>query len=62
MEKKGIKYFRISCKTGEGINELIEDVVNSLIMKFGKIIDEVEIKGLNKLKKIEIILNIYYNY
>ena len=32
----GSKYFRVSAKTAEGVNELLEDIVNSLIRKFKK--------------------------
>ena len=74
-KKKGIKYFRVSAKTGEGVNELLEDISNSLIIKFKRKIDNedqnlireitkdgTEIKRLNIKEKIEIILNKFYNY
>ena len=69
------KYFRVSAKTGEGVNELLEDIANSLIVKFKRMIDNedqnlireitkdgTEIKRLNIKEKIEIILNKFYNY
>jgi small GTP-binding protein len=74
-KEKGIKYFRVSAKTGEGVNELLEDIANSLIVKFKRMIDNkdqnlireitkdgTEIKRLNIKEKIEIILNKFYNY
>ena len=74
-KEKGIKYFRVSAKTGEGVNELLEDIANSLIVKFKRMIDNedqnlireitkdgAEIKRLNIKEKIEIILNKFYNY
>ena len=74
-KEKGIKYFRVSAKTGEGVNELLEDIANSLIIKFKRMIDNedknlireitkdgAEIKRLNIKEKIEIILNKFYNY
>ena len=74
-KEKGIKYFRVSAKTGEGVNELLEDIANSLIIKFKRKIDNedqnlireitkdgIEIKRLNIKEKIEIILNKFYNY
>ena len=54
-----MKYYEVSAKTGEGINELIEDISNSLINPKLK---EKKIKKKNeyieKIKK----LNYYYNY
>ena len=74
-KEKGIKYFRVSAKTGEGVNELLEDISNSLIIKFKRKIDNedqnlireitkdgTEIRRLNIKEKIEIILNKFYNY
>ena len=55
-KKIGIKYFRVSAKTGEGINKLLEDIANSLINKFIKKID-------NKHKYLKLtIIEKYYNY
>ena len=34
-KKKNIKYFKISSKTGEGVNLLLKDISNSLIRKYG---------------------------
>ena len=45
--EKGIKYFRVTACTGEGVNELFEDIVNSLIIKFKKVIDNND-KNFNK--------------
>ena len=70
-KEKDIKYFKVSCKTGEGVNELFEDIANSLIMKFKrKIIDindktlikylgvfRTEVKRLNIEKEKEIVKN-----
>jgi len=63
--EKGLKYFRVSAKTGEGIHELLEDITNSLIMKFQRkkdnedknlikeiTNDETKIKNLNVIKEI----------
>jgi Ras-related protein Rab-6A len=74
-KEKGIKYFRVSAKTGEGVNKLLVDISNSLIIKFKRMIDNedqnlireitkdgAEIKRLNIKEKIEIILNKFYNY
>ena len=30
-KEKNIKYFRVSAKTGEGVNDLFENIANSLI-------------------------------
>ena len=58
-KKYNMKYYEVSAKTGEGINELIEDISNSLINPKLK---EKKIKKKNeyieKIKK----LNYYYNY
>ncbi len=54
-KEKDIKYFRISARTGEGINELLENIVNSLINKYMD-------NKINIKEKIEIILKKYYNY
>ena len=48
-KEKGIKYFGVSCKTGRGINELLEDIAYSLIMKFKRVLD---IKDRNLLREI----------
>ena len=77
-KEKGIKFFKVSAYTGEGVHNLFEDIIYSLLMKFNEIIDDedtkskrkmrfdkVEFKRLNNLKlkrKNEIILNKYYNY
>ena len=57
MQKKvGTKYFRVSAKTGAGIDDLLEDITNSLINKFIKKID-------NKHNNLKLnILEKYYNY
>ena len=71
--EKGIKYFKVSAKTGEGVNELFEDIANSLIKKFKRAIDNknkniireitedgTKILRLNYENKVEIALNKYY--
>ena len=50
-KEKGIKYFRISCETGEGIKELLKDIVDSLIMKFKKVEDNKDKELIRKIKK-----------
>ena len=49
-KEKNIKYFRISAKTREGINDLFEDIAISLIQKYQR-----KINNNNKdlIKKIE---------
>ena len=44
-------YYEVSAKTGEGVNELIEDISNSL-----------KIKKINKYFEKNQKLNYYYNY
>ena len=71
-KEKGIKYFRVSAKTGEGVNELLDDISYSLIIKFKNNInkndinllreDEKKIKRIHRRNNIEIILNKYLNY
>ena len=48
-KEKNIKFYQISCKTGEGIDILLEDIVNSLTNKFPSI---KEVKKENKENKI----------
>ena len=63
--EKGIKFFRVSAKTSEGINELFGDITFSLIMKFKKVInnndkniiseitkDKTKLKKFNSIRKI----------
>ena len=52
-KEKGIKFFRISCKTGEGINELFEDIINLLVIKFKKIIDNNDKNLIREITKNE---------
>ena len=55
-KKIGIKYFGVSAKTGEGIDELLEDITNSLIKKFNLKMD-------NNHKNLKLtIIEKYYNY
>ena len=49
-KKYNMKYYEVSAKTGEGVNELIEDISNSLEIKKNKYFE--------KNQK----LNYYYNY
>ena len=53
-KEKDIKYFRISARTGEGINELLEDIVNSLINKYMD-------NKINIKEKFEIIFILFIN-
>ena len=48
-KKYNMKYYEVSAKTGEGVNELIEDISNSLIKSK---IKEIK-KKINILKKIK---------
>jgi len=50
-KEKGIKYYRVSAKTGEGVNELFEDIVNSLIIKFKKVINDNDTNLIEKITK-----------
>ena len=66
--EKGIKFFRVSAKTSEGINELFGDITFSLIMKFKKVINNNDkniiseiIKDKTKLKKFNSIRKIAKN-
>ena len=54
--KIGIKYFRVFAKTRAGIDELLEDITNSLIKKFNLKMD-------NNHKNLKLtIIEKYYNY
>ena len=57
-KKYDMKYYEVSAKTGEGVNELIEDISNSLIKS--KLIENQNRKNgwIEKIKK----LNYYFNY
>ncbi len=70
-KEKGIKYFRISCSTTEGINELLKDILYSLIdNKDVNLIKQIakdwkEIRRLNRFnirEKFDFFLNKYYIY
>ena len=37
-KEKNIKHFRVSCKEGIGIDALLEDIANSLIIKFKRVL------------------------
>ncbi len=50
-KEKGIKYYRVSAKKGEGIDELFEDIVNSLIMKFKKVINNNDTNLIEEITK-----------
>ena len=68
-EEKNIKYFKISAKTGKGIDSLFEDIANSLINKFKFKIDNsntILIQKLTedgtKIKKLNMIQIFDNNY
>ena len=50
-KEKGIKYFRVSAKTGEGVNELFADISYSLIIKFKNKIDKNDINLIREISQ-----------
>ena len=58
-----MKFFEVSDKTRDGVDNLLEDIGDSLINKFiKKIIDTKKSKKEDKSDKIKLALNKYLNY